>query len=105
MSDWSPKLLDTLPGPVPLDDDGFVISFEVADPALHDFFDKFGFVCIRVSVYKTRPSLVSPHCALQNILDDQERQATLDEFFGQFDRNDPQSIEEFYDKQQFKTFV
>jgi hypothetical protein len=70
-------------GRVPVDTEGFVVSFD-ADTQSHEireFFDKYGFVCIR------------------NVLNDAEIDDTLEAFFKQFDKNDVASIEEFYRNQ------
>ncbi len=66
----------------PLDDDGFVVSFAHDDAAgMKAFFSRFGFVCVR------------------DVLDSRAVSATLDEFFGQFDRTSTESIERFFARQ------
>merc|ERR1712000_555504 len=83
-------LLNQLPGKAPLDEDGFLVSFDVdgnenEQQEMQKFLEKFGFVCVR------------------NVLSEKQTDASMNEFFSKFDKNDPKSIEAFYDKQQFKS--
>lgn len=83
-------LLNQLPGKAPLDEDGFLVSFDVdgnenEQQEMQKFLEKFGFVCVR------------------NVLSEKQTDASMNEFFSKFDKNDPKSIEAFYDRQQFKS--
>jgi ectoine hydroxylase-related dioxygenase (phytanoyl-CoA dioxygenase family) len=66
----------------PTDDEDYVVSFAHNDKSgMRDFFDRFGFVCVR------------------DVLSAAEIANTLDEFFNQFDAKSIDSIDAFFGRQ------
>ena len=80
------ELLKKLPGKAPVDDEGFVQTFALDEKAaMRDFLDRYGFVVVR------------------NVIEADLVEESRNEFFSQFDKDSEESIEAFYDKQQFKS--
>ena len=72
---------------VPIDSQGFVVSFEIEQvQEIRTFFNTFGFVCVK------------------DVLEDSEIDASCAEFFSMFDRYDKESIEKFFGNQPFAKF-
>ncbi len=71
----------------PVDSEGFVVTFNCEQgQEIRNFFEKYGFVCIR------------------DVLTDSEIGKTCEEFFAQFDRDNEASIESFFGQQPFAKF-